>query len=608
MKRVFWFGLVQVLFLALAACGGSGNSGSDSSSSTSSASSSTSSASSSVSSASSSSSSSSSATLGSPGAATVSIDFDVGQAQLVWDAVVSANYYRIFKNPDGSSGYKQIGGDQSETSYADAISVYQTDWINASYKVQSCNDTGCTDSDAIYLMPDDSASAIGYVKASNPHWDDYFGASVALSRDGSTMVVGAYGVEAHAAEVISSVDDQITISATNNSGAVYVFERVGNLWQQQAYIKPVTDNESLMFGYSVSISDDGDTIAIGARGDDSNATGIDGDPDNGLSGASGAVFVYTRNDDNWEQSAYIKASNAEAGDSFGNAVALSGDGSTLAVGSWLKDLYLDYLGISLRVPLAGAVYVFSNTAGAWSEQAYIEPADTNAAGSFGQGVALSNNGDVMAVYSSGPDAVYLFNRDVDEWEAGTSIDSNGTFSGALSLSDDGAVLAIGATGDSSAATAIDGDAMDTSASNSGAVLIFEFSNSMWTQQAYIKASNTDMNDKFGSAVALTGDGNTLAVGANGEDSSSTGLNGNQADNSESSSGAAYVFTRQGGGWIQRTYVKASNTTAGVNFGSALALSDDGQVLAVSDPYEKKYSLTGNQEGSSGTRVGAVYVY
>jgi hypothetical protein len=77
---------------------------------------------------------------------------------------------------------------------------------------------------------------------------------------------------------------------------------------------------------------------------------------------------------------------------------------------------------------------------------------------------------------------------------------------------------------------------------------------------YFKASNTDIGDRFGWSVALNGDGSTLAVGAYAEDSSVTGIGGDQADDSAFGAGAVYVFVRDGqDAWSQQAYVKASNT-------------------------------------------------
>ena len=100
---------------------------------------------------------------------------------------------------------------------------------------------------------------------------------------------------------------------------------------------------------------------------------------------------------------------------------------------------------------------------------------------------------------------------------------------------------MGTNSEDSNATGVNGNQADNSASDSGAVYVFTRSGSSWSQQAYVKASNTEANDNFGISVALSADGNTLAVGAYGEDSNATGINGNQADNSASSSGAVYVY-------------------------------------------------------------------
>ncbi|EHL21079.1 alpha beta-propellor repeat-containing integrin, partial [Acidovorax sp. NO-1] len=78
----------------------------------------------------------------------------------------------------------------------------------------------------------------------------------------------------------------------------------------------------------------------------------------------------------------------------------------------------------------------------------------------------------------------------------------------------------------------------------------------WSQQAYVKASNSGAGDAFGRSVALSGDGNTLAVAAEDEGSNATGINGDMSDNSASSAGAVYVFTRNGSTWSQQAYVKS----------------------------------------------------
>src|SRR5258708_31656114 len=120
-------------------------------------------------------------------------------------------------------------------------------------------------------------------------------------------------------------------------------------------------------------------------------------------------------------------------------------------------------------------------------------------------------------------------------------------------------MAVGTTAEDSAAKGISGNQADHFALNAGAVYVFNRSGGNWVQQAYVKASNAKASDQFGASLALSGDGNTLAVGATGESSSATGINGNQADTSMAGSGAVYVFTRTGTAWSQQAYVKASNT-------------------------------------------------
>jgi ABC-type Fe2+-enterobactin transport system substrate-binding protein len=134
--------------------------------------------------------------------------------------------------------------------------------------------------------------------------------------------------------------------------------------------------------------------------------------------------------------------------------------------------------------------------------------------------------------------------------------------------------------------------------------VFVRTGTTWTQQVYLKASNTGAHDLFGSSVSLSGD--SLAVGAREEASAATGVNGNQADNSAGGAGAVYVFVRTGTTWIQQAYVKASNR--GGNFGSSVSLS--GETLAVGAPDESSAAtgVNGNQADNSASYAGAIYVF
>ncbi len=129
----------------------------------------------------------------------------------------------------------------------------------------------------------------------------------------------------------------------------------------------------------------------------------------------------------------------------------------------------------------------------------------------------------------------------------------------VAMSGDGNTMAVSSTVEDSGAKGINGNQADHSAISSGAVYVFVRNGGAWAQQAYVKASNSQKSDQFGSSIALSNDGNTMAVGAIGESSSATGVDGNQADNSMPGAGAVYVFTRAGTTWTQQSYLKASNT-------------------------------------------------
>jgi hypothetical protein len=146
--------------------------------------------------------------------------------------------------------------------------------------------------------------------------------------------------------------------------------------------------------------------------------------------------------------------------------------------------------------------------------------------------------------------------------------------------------------------------------SSGAAYVFVRSGSTWTQQAFIKASNPGKQDWFGIRIAISGDGDTVAVGATNEDSSAKGINGKQDDDTALEAGAVYVFRRTGTAWAQQAYVKASNSGAGDEFGSSLALSSDGRTMLVAARGEDSggKGVNGNQADNSVRDAGAGYLF
>jgi hypothetical protein len=299
-------------------------------------------------------------------------------------------------------------------------------------------------------------------------------------------------------------------------------------------------------GNSVALSGDADTMAIGAPFESGGAAGVNGNQSDNSMYASGAVYVYVRQGGSWAQQAYVKASNPGQNDHFGSSVALSRDGSTMAVAAhWEASAATGINGNQNdnSMPEAGAVYVFTRTGTTWTQQAYIKASNT---GKPGQG-DVPGDGD--------------------------------QFGFSLALSGDGNTLAVGAISEDSAAQQINGNQNDDSAQSAGAVYVYTRTGSTWAQQAYVKSSNAEAGDALGFSVALSFDGNTLAAAAFDEDGSGRGINPPH-DNRSLNSGALYVFTRQSGGWSQQAYIKASRGETSDGFGFATAISEDGNTIAV----------------------------
>ena len=179
------------------------------------------------------------------------------------------------------------------------------------------------------------------------------------------------------------------------------------------------------------------------------------------------------------------------------------------------------------------------------------------------------------------------------------------------MSDDGNTIAVSATSEDSAATGINSDGNDNSSDSSGAAYVFSRVGTVWSEQAYIKASNTGAADQFGNGLALSGDGNRLAVGARLEDSDATGIDGDQNNDNFDGAGAVYLFSRDGGGvWSQQSYIKASNTGINDQFGLSVVLSPNGGMLAVGATNEASAAtgINGDQSNNNAAGAGAVYVY
>jgi hypothetical protein len=454
-------------------------------------------------------------------------------------------------------------------------------------------DRNCPGAGAVYVFTRTGGmwSQQAYLKASNTESGDRFGVSISLS--GDTLAVGAPDEFSCAAGVNGNQED----NGCTGAGAVYVFTRSGSTWSQQAYVKASNMNAHDGFGWSVSVS--GNTLVVGAPNEQSCGTGINGNQlDNGCGdqgNGAGAAYIFTRSENVWTQEAYVKASNTRIGHAFGIDVSLDGD--TLAVGAATEGSCatgIDGDQSNNECRNAGAVYVFTRTAGVWTQQAYVKASNTNMGNPFGAedvfGISVALKGDTLVV---------------------------------------------GARLEGSCASGIDGNQLDNGCHGAGAVYIFARTNNRWSQVAYVKPiapsspNQLSVAREFGRWLAF--DGTTLAVGST-DDTCARGFNPSPGSNDCPGSGAVYLFSRTATSWAQRAYVKASNVEAGDSFGSFYdnsgGVAIDGNTLAVGAPEEQSCAtgINGNQNdngcgvimvfgpGPSGglvpsrAGVGAVYVY
>jgi len=390
--------------------------------------------------------------------------------------------------------------------------------------------------------------------ASNTGASDKFGIAVAIS--GDTLVVGAPLEDSSA----TGVNGDDTDNSAPASGAAYVFVRNGTNWTQQAYLKASNATEAHEFGGFVAIS--GDTIVIGALGEDSSATGVNGDESDHGAPGSGAAYVFVRNGTSWAQQAYLKASNTESDDHFGSTVDVSGD--TIVVGAGEEDSSATGVNgdeADNSAPESGAAYVFVRNGTAWVQQAYLKASNTAEGDWFGWSVAVS--GDTVVA---------------------------------------------GANGEDSSATGVNGDETDDGAPDSGATYVFHRSGATWTQQAYLKASNTAEGDGFGYLVDVSED--LLVSSAWSEDSSAGGVNGDETDDGAFDSGAAYVFRRAGAAWTQQAYLKASHPEAEDYFGTGTSVAVSGDIVVIGNWGDDSGAsgVNGDATDNSATDSGAAYLF
>jgi len=450
----------------------------------------------------------------------------------------------------------------------------------------------------------------GKLTGSGETGEGAFGTSVALSADGNTALVGGPrdNSEAGAAWAFTRASstwtqqggkltgtgetggarlgESVALSADGNTalvggphdnsdvGAAWAFTRSGSTWSQQGGKLTGSDETGAgEFGWSVALSDDGNTALIGGPEDDA---------------ATGGTWVLTRSGGLWSQQGPKLTGGEEDNSEFGVLVSLSADGNTALVGGWNDD------------GRKGAAWVFTRSGGGWSQQGpkLTAGSESESGAGFGTSVALSADGNTALIGAPGDDnrkgAAWIFTRTGSTWTkqggkltAGDDAVGNPWFGYTVALSGDGNTALIGGWLD-------DGW--------KGAAWIFTRSGSTWTQQGdKLTADDEDGEGMFGTNVTLSADGNTALIGGWNDDSE---FGGNR---DYSGRGAAWIFTRSGSTWIQQGGKLTPDDEAGNGkFGTIVALSANGDTALIggwNDDHSKGAAWVFTRSGSTWAQQG-----
>ncbi|MBI5100540.1 MAG: chitobiase/beta-hexosaminidase C-terminal domain-containing protein [Nitrospirae bacterium] len=459
-------------------------------------------------------------------------------------------YYRNEGGADNWGQKKKIAASDAVNydNFGISVGIYSDIIVVGAYK----HTVSATDDGAAYLYYRNEGGADNWgekkkIVASDPATTDNFGNSVSIS--GDIVVIGA--------------SQHNVVVGGNNRGAAYVFYRNEgsvNNWGQKKKLTASDGADSDYFGTSVSVY--GNTIVVGAKGDNSNR---------------GAAYVYYRDQgaaNQWGEKKKLTASDGASSDNFGTSVSISGD--TIVIGA--------SQGMATN---QGSAYVFArNEDGAdlWGEVTSLTASDGAASDYFGYAVAISGNTIVSGAYYddiafTNQGSAYVFHGEGSAWYQACkeylSDPDVASFGYSVAVSND--VVVVGAYHEN----------LYGAVTEAGVAYVFErneggFEN--WGMVEKLKASNPAIFDHFGYSVAIHG--NTILVGA--PDTNVDGF---------SNKGAAYVFQRTLGSWDASGTLTASEGAADDRYGYSVAVYGDTFVIGA--PFD---DIGANAD------QGSVYVY
>ncbi|MFO0554475.1 MAG: hypothetical protein U0271_39195 [Polyangiaceae bacterium] len=353
---------------------------------------------------------------------------------------------------------------------------------------------------------------------------DGFGISASLASDGSRAVIGVLNGDS---------------SALLDAGTARVFVRAGNTWTEEAMLYPSSGHAGDAFGAAVSMTADGSRVLVGAYG-----------ADLGAERYVGTAYVFVRNGSTWTEEASLPFSGSKPHEAtYGRAVALSGDGTRAAVGS-------NEHGIGINT---GKVTIFVRTGSTWTQEFAVS--GTNTGGTFGNSVAMTNDGSRFIAGSDGSTSgnrVRVFARTGTVWTEETGIPAESAAEGCL-----GDKVAIAPDGSRALASATCPPLGQFAVP--GVVHVYLRTGSTWSAEATLAASDGAPGDDFGGSLALSDDGTLAVIGAPNVDLPGTIDAGN-----------AKLFSRTGSTWTEQLTMVASTPPKSVQFAFSAALSGNGR--------------------------------
>lgn len=351
-----------------------------------------------------------------------------------------------------------------------------------------------------------------------------FGFSVSISEDGSRAIVGAD-------------------STANRQGHAYIFDFNGTTWEESAILADSSGVSGDGFGFSVSMSDDGSRVIVGAHGRNNSkgqayiydfsgasweastlmasdgqsddefgrSVSISGDGSRVIVGApksddyTGKAYIYDFNGASWEQSVALTASDGGTYQYYGNSVSISGDGSRVIVGAFSADND------------KGQVYIYDFNGASWEQSAALTRTDSAAYTNFGQFVSISNDGSWVIVGApsfdqpaSNTGEAYIYNLIGASWELSarlTGLYSDGYYGRSVSLNGDGSRAMVGAY-----------EATVNGITRQGQAFLYDFNGTSWEETEILMPSDGGNFHKFGQSVSISADGSRAMVGAYGANS------------------------------------------------------------------------------------------